>query len=511
LSTPLPIRPRRIAIIGSGVSGIASARVLKRFGHEVIVYERSDRIGGVWAIAYPAVRLQNIAEHYRLSDFPWPFAVDEHPTADQILRYLRAAIDHFGIDVRPRHEIAAMEELPDGWQCEIVTPRGTVLERFDHVIVATGQYSGEQSDLGIPGRDRFTGQVLTERQIPDLSIFDGKTVAVVGFGKTALDLATFAVERGAAVHHVFRSPRWLIPRILFGSRMNLAVAKRVAAFMMPAWVHSNPFEAVIHRWFGFLVAGYWRGTEGAIRLATGLHPFHPKDVRARMRELEPDRPLTYQIRAAGIPPDDYHRMVLAGRIIPHRGAVTAYAERGLLLDGGKEVPADIVVLAIGHKQPRFPYLPQSYRDLLASEPDGVQLYRHLIHPRIPRLAFAGFNHSFLHISCVEVSMIWYAAAIAGDLALPPPDEMEASAARVSQWKRDNTLFELTRSYGLATRFHNYIDVLLRDLGVRHRRKASRFAESTETYYPADYAGVFDEYQAVRATRPLPAPVTAFDT
>src|SRR4051812_19238152 len=43
----------RIAIIGSGISGIAAARTLQRIGVEAVVFERAGAIGGVWALAYP--------------------------------------------------------------------------------------------------------------------------------------------------------------------------------------------------------------------------------------------------------------------------------------------------------------------------------------------------------------------------------------------------------------------------------------------------------------------------
>ena len=79
-------QPLRIAVIGAGISGVAAAHVLRKQGFEPVVFERGAEPGGVWAAAYPDVRLQNVAPHYRLSDFPWPFAPDAHPTAAQIRR-----------------------------------------------------------------------------------------------------------------------------------------------------------------------------------------------------------------------------------------------------------------------------------------------------------------------------------------------------------------------------------------------------------------------------------------
>jgi cation diffusion facilitator CzcD-associated flavoprotein CzcO len=58
--------PVRVAVIGAGISGITAAHVLKKNGFEGVVYEKADRPGGVWAVAYPQITLQNLRQHYHL-------------------------------------------------------------------------------------------------------------------------------------------------------------------------------------------------------------------------------------------------------------------------------------------------------------------------------------------------------------------------------------------------------------------------------------------------------------
>ena len=84
--------PFRIAIIGSGVSGIAAANILQQCGHTVTIYEKSSQIGDVWAASYPQVHLQNLGTQYRLAGIPWFAEADSHPTAEQIMRYLQEAV-----------------------------------------------------------------------------------------------------------------------------------------------------------------------------------------------------------------------------------------------------------------------------------------------------------------------------------------------------------------------------------------------------------------------------------
>ena len=78
----------RIAVIGAGISGIAAANILKKNGFVPVVFEKYEKIGSVWATAYPEVHLQNIYTQYHLSDFDWSFKPDLHPTCEEIMKYL---------------------------------------------------------------------------------------------------------------------------------------------------------------------------------------------------------------------------------------------------------------------------------------------------------------------------------------------------------------------------------------------------------------------------------------
>ncbi|MBK9055357.1 MAG: NAD(P)/FAD-dependent oxidoreductase [Chloroflexi bacterium] len=186
----------RVAVIGAGISGIAAANILKKNGFEAVVFEKSDKLGGIWATAYPAVHLQNIYNQYHLSDYPWSFQPDFHPTGEQILRYLTEVVDCLQLDVRLRHEVLELEEQENGWLVHYKNEAGLHEEPFAYAILAVGQYTDGKNNPQFPGQSQFKGQIITERDITSLNLFDGKQVAVVGFGKSALDMATLAAERG---------------------------------------------------------------------------------------------------------------------------------------------------------------------------------------------------------------------------------------------------------------------------------------------------------------------------
>lgn len=505
----------RIAIVGSGISGIAAAAVLQRFGHELVVFERSELIGGVWAQAYPAVRLQNIASQYHLSEFPWPFAPDPNPSAAQILRYLDAAVDHYALDVRAGHEVVALTRTGQAWRVEVRRRDATrEAHDFDFVVLAVGQYTQPKLVTHIPGREEFEGEILTERDIRDLDQLAAKRVAIVGFGKTAVDLAALAAARGSRVEQIFRTPRWLIPQHIAGLvHYTFALFTRVGSVMIPAWAQPRAGQRLLHTRFAGLVRGFWAALGGLVRrqhraAAWGLGP----DARARIAALEPAHGLVDDMRsAAALAPVGYYRAVAKGEIIPHRGTLSRFEPDGVTLTDGTKIPCDAVISCLGSGSPVFPFMAAEHRDLLEGEPDGVQLYRHLIHPQIPGLAFAGYNHGFLHVPATEVGMVWVAAMLAGELELPSDDEMLACIDHVRGWKRAHINFEPSRSCAVNTRFHQYLDIMLDELGVESRRKANPLAEWVSRYEASDYAGVVEEYQRNQARRGRPRKVSSLRT
>jgi dimethylaniline monooxygenase (N-oxide forming) len=100
-------------------------------------------------------------------------------------------------------------------------------------------------------------------------------------------------------------------------------------------------------------------------------------------------------------------------------------------------------------------------------------------------------------------MLWLAAQLRGDLLLPPVEEMERQMAEIHRWKQENVLFEPSRSYAVSTRFHQYFDVLLGDLGLSPYRKSNPLFELVVSYSAGDYSGVLEEYAKSHAASPEP--------
>ncbi|MFN7115266.1 MAG: flavin-containing monooxygenase [Saprospiraceae bacterium] len=502
-----------VAVIGAGISGIAAAHILQKNGFKAVVFEKSEKLGGVWFTAYPDVHLQNIYTQYRLSDFPWSFQPDLHPTREQILRYLNEAVQHLQIDVRTGHEVQTMTETADGWLVRYHNKIGTHEQHFDFVLIATGQYSDGKNNVQFPGQEKFSGTILTERDVHCLDLFDNKQVAVVGFGKSALDMTVLAAERGAQVHHVFRTPSWLIPEWILGAHFTHALFTRFGNVMMTSWGHPTLAERFLHRQLKFVVSGFWKMITAVIKYQLRRNGRDKnKMAKDRLETLIPRHELLADLRSSGaLGPENYYPLVAEGRILPYHSEVAGFTTDALLLKDGRKIATDLVVMSIGFLTPSFPFLPNQYRALLESETDGVQLYRHLLHPRIPRLAFAGYNHGYMHVPAVEVGTQWLCAYWRNEIQLPSVETMEQSIERMRAWKRQHIRFEHARSCAVSTRFQQYLDVMLQELGVSPYRKLPNvLAELFIRYEAADYKGIYEKYEQQRKRRKEPLKALPID-
>src|SRR5262245_5939201 len=161
----------RIGVIGAGISGIAAANILKKNGFIPVVFEKSDKLGGVWAVAYPGIHLQNTHSSYHLSDFPWPFKPDLHPSGEQILRYWNEAVKHLDLDVRLEHEVIELDEQDEGWVLHYKNKEGMHKEAFEYIVIAVGQYTEGKYRPQFAGEDQFEGKIITERDVRSPEVF----------------------------------------------------------------------------------------------------------------------------------------------------------------------------------------------------------------------------------------------------------------------------------------------------------------------------------------------------
>jgi glutamate synthase (NADPH/NADH) small chain len=167
-----PVRTgRRVAVVGSGPAGLAAAQQLTRAGHDVVVYERADRIGGLLRYGIPEFKM-------------------EKRLLDRRLEQMRAERTEFrtGVDVGADPTAAAL------------------LAEYDAIVLAGGATAWR--DLPVPGRHLAgihqameylpIANRVQEGDLAEPSITaSGKDVVVVGGGDTGADCVGTAHRQGA--------------------------------------------------------------------------------------------------------------------------------------------------------------------------------------------------------------------------------------------------------------------------------------------------------------------------
>ncbi|MFN8492461.1 MAG: NAD(P)/FAD-dependent oxidoreductase [Caldilineaceae bacterium] len=250
---------RRVGVIGAGIAGLVTAKVLKADGFVVTLFEKQAELGGVWTTAhtYPGLRANNPRETYAFADFPYPPTADEYPTAEQVRAYLNAYADHFGVRplIRFATEVVSVAKAGEAF-IVVVRPVNGDAETlsFDFVVVCNGVFS-EPALPPIAGQEHFAGPLLHSSQLTDPALVAGRRVVVVGAGKSALDCATWAAHHGERCTLVFRTPHWMAPRYFFGRiRADRFFMTRVTELFRYHHrrgieaIHHGPAKPLVRRW-----------------------------------------------------------------------------------------------------------------------------------------------------------------------------------------------------------------------------------------------------------------------
>ena len=160
---------KKVAVVGSGPSGLAAAQLLNRRGHEVTVYERKDRIGGLLRYGIPNMKL-------------------DKSVIDRRMALMEKAGIRFvtGVDVGKDITAADLEK------------------EYDGIILACG--ASNPRDIPVPGRDAkgicfavdFLGSV-TKRLLDGepMKSLKGRDVIVIGGGDTGNDCVGTCIRLGA--------------------------------------------------------------------------------------------------------------------------------------------------------------------------------------------------------------------------------------------------------------------------------------------------------------------------
>ncbi|MFL6125892.1 flavin-containing monooxygenase [Actinophytocola sp.] len=452
----------RVAIIGAGVAGLATAKVLLQAGHDVLVYEKAPDVGGVWSGTrrYPGLTTQSPKAQYSLSDFPMPKDFPEWPTGAQVQDYLLAYATEFGVDrvLRLGTEVTAATPTSDGgWAVEAA---GTT-ERFDRLVVANGVFC-EPAVPSYPGLAEFTaagGRLCAGTEFHNAGEARGRHVLVVGYGKSACDVTVPVSAVAASTDVIARQALWKVPRKVGGFlnfKMLLLTRMGEALFR---YLRPRGFERFLH------------GPGNRLRrdMINSIGAVSVRQFGLRRLGLVPAGRMEDIVRGAiGLATEGFFEGVAAGSITVHRDTTITrlladgrpYAE----LSDGSRLPADLVVCATGFTQ-GVPFLSAEVQERLLDERGNFLLYRQIRPVGVPGLYFNGYNSSFFSPLNAEMAAVWIAADLAGALPLPDEDTMrQAVVAQLAFMDEATDAHHCRGTKIIPFSMHN-VDEVLGDLDV----------------------------------------------
>jgi dimethylaniline monooxygenase (N-oxide forming) len=376
----------RVAVIGAGPSGLATAKHALEAGFDTTVFEASDDLGGQWQTTaahsgvWPGMHTNTSRAMTAFSDYPAPASHPLHPAAEQIHAYLRSYAANFGVTERIRFG-ARVERVSTGWSVDG--------ERFDAVVVASGRFRRPHRPAGL---ERFGGELLHTFDYPGRESFRERRVLVYGNGISALEVAS-DLATVTDVVSAFRKPRYVIRKVVDGV----------------------PSDWQWYTAFGVLERRLLERGELSRRIRERVLKVAGDPASFGAPAPDPD------FFVAGISLcQDYLAQVQDGSIVC-RPAITEVGDRTVRFVDGSSESVDVVVLATGYDLD----LPFLSPEVWALTGPSFGLYLRTLHPDLPGFGAVGiYPIQGPMLPVIELQARWLVALWAGEV-----DEPDAAMVR----------------------------------------------------------------------------------
>jgi cation diffusion facilitator CzcD-associated flavoprotein CzcO len=392
-----------VVIVGAGFGGMGAAIQLKRMGYEnFTILDREDDLGGTWHVnRYPGLAVDIPSTTYSYWFEPNPYWSRLFAPGDELKRYADHVADKY--DVR-RHmrfntsvEGARWDQEAQLWQVALAGGE-TLTTRF--LITATG-FLSQPHTPDIPGIASFDGKVIHTTAWDDGYDFDGRRVAIIGTGATAVQLIPELAAEVADLTVYQRTATHVVPRFDFPisepvQRLFARVPLIQRAFR---WVTDTLFELMMVS--AVLNYRYFRRLNiGAADLAKNNRFVAIRDKELR-RKLTPDydfgckRP-TYS--------NTYYRAFTKPHVHLETDGIERIEPDGIITADGHKTKIDTLVLATGFDMwdanfPAIEVIGRSGRNLGKWwRENRFQAYQGLSIPYFPNLLSLASPYAFSGLS-----------------------------------------------------------------------------------------------------------------
>ena len=338
-----------VLIVGAGLSGIGAAWHLQRGcpGKTYAILEARAALGGTWDLfRYPGVRSDSDMYTLGYAFQPWTEgkAIADGPS---IRRYIAQTARANGIDrnIRYGHRVVGAHWSSEHacWRVEVEHDGLRVWLRTRFLYMCSGYYSYDEAYRPrFDGEEHFGGRIVQPQFWPADLDYRGRHVVVVGSGATAVTLVPAMAKDAAHVTMLQRSPTYIVSRPSeygFAQRLRRWLPAR-AAYALTRW------RVIAESMLLYRIARSKPDLAKRRIVDMARHQLGPGyDVDTH---FTPDyKP--WDQRVCVVPDGDLFRAIRTGRASVATERIQRFTPEGLLLESGRVLPADVVVLATGLK------------------------------------------------------------------------------------------------------------------------------------------------------------------
>lgn len=454
---------KRIAVIGAGPCGLAAAKCCLEENLDVVIFDRTDNIGGLWCYrdydedGIPSVMKSTVIntskEMSAFSDFPPPANYPNFMHNSMMFQYFKQYAEKFGLlpHVRLLTEVLQVTQTEDyertGRWCvtyKSLKTGETIKDIFDGVLLATGHHSYPYVP-DIPGLQSFKGNVIHTHSLKKATGYEDKVVLVVGIGNSAVDAAVEISTLAKKVYLSTRRGAWLFQRVgpdgkpfdAAYTRRSIDYLNKIVPYSLACWF----MEKELNKHFDH--ATY------------GLKPKH------RVFSQHP----TIN--------DALPNKILSGTIVL-REDVKNFTESGVIFKNDvTPTEIDAIVLATGYEI-KFPLVSD---DIVRVEDNKVQLYKymfppHLPHPSLAVLALVQVVGAIFPVA--EAQGRWYALLMSSKRKLPRREIMltDIKKKELELSKR----YVESRRHTVQVDYISYLDELAEQIGAKPKMSKLFFTD-----------------------------------
>jgi cation diffusion facilitator CzcD-associated flavoprotein CzcO len=338
-----------VIVVGAGLSGVGAGHYLQTEcpWASYAIFEARDAIGGTWDLfRYPGIRSDSDMHTLGYSFRPWD-GEKSIADGDSILQYIKHTAAESGVDrhIRFNHKVTAADWSSEEAQWQITAERTDTGEELHltagFLFSCSGYYRydhGYQPDFA--GMADYRGLVVHPQAWPEGLDVTGKRVVVIGSGATAVTLVPALARSASHVTMLQRSPSYI------ASLPEKSPAAKVFRALLPA-----KKAGTATKWFHALV------TQGFYRVCRR----YPKQMRRLLTNaVKHQLPQGFDVdthftpkynpwdeRFCAVPDGDLFAAIRDGSVSVVTDHIERFTEKGLLLESGTELEADVVVTATG--------------------------------------------------------------------------------------------------------------------------------------------------------------------